>query len=53
MVYRNYLESNFPEAYASTVTIRETEEVIKDIKDYFQGALAKVLNLSRVSATCL
>lgn len=36
--------------YESQLSLRETEGAIKLIKDYFQGALAKELNLQRVSA---
>lgn len=39
-----------PEGYKSTGTIKETEIAIKDVKDYFERALAKELNLTRVSA---
>jgi len=36
--------------YKPTLSIRETEVAIKLIKDYFEAALAKNLNLTRVSA---
>lgn len=36
--------------YKPTLGIRETEIAIKIIKDYFEAALAKKLNLTRVSA---
>ncbi len=39
-----------PENYKSLITVRETEAVIKKIKDFFQKELAKELNLDRVSA---
>lgn len=39
-----------PEGYKSPLTIRETEVAIKEVKDYFERALAKELNLTRVSA---
>lgn len=39
-----------PEGYKSPMTIRETEVAIKEVKDYFERALAKELNLTRVSA---
>ncbi len=39
-----------PENYKSLITVRETESVIKKIKDFFQKELAKELNLDRVSA---
>lgn len=39
-----------PEGYKSNGTIKETEIAIKDVKDYFERALAKELNLTRVSA---
>ena len=39
-----------PEGYKSPRTIRETEIQIKEVKDFFEVALAKALNLTRVSA---
>lgn len=39
-----------PEGYSSPLTIRETEVAIKEVKDYFERALAKSLHLTRVSA---
>ncbi|NLG04140.1 MAG: aspartate--ammonia ligase [Clostridia bacterium] len=39
-----------PENYKSSGTIKETEIAIKDVKDYFERALAKELKLTRVSA---
>lgn len=39
-----------PSGYQSPLTVRETEVAIKQLKDYFQIALAKQLNLTRVSA---
>lgn len=39
-----------PEGYKSYLNLRETEEAIKYIKDFFQTNLAKELNLTRVSA---
>ncbi len=39
-----------PEGYKSPQTIKETEILIKEVKDYFERALAKELNLTRVSA---
>ena len=39
-----------PEGYKSPRSIRETEIQIKEVKDYFEVALAKALNLTRVSA---
>ncbi len=39
-----------PEGYKSPQSIKETEIAIKDVKDYFERALAKELNLTRVSA---
>ena len=39
-----------PEGYKSPQTIRETEVAIKEVKDYFERALADALNLTRVSA---
>lgn len=40
----------FPEGYAPSLSIRETEIAIKSVKDYFEKELAKQLNLTRVSA---
>ena len=39
-----------PEGYKSPMSIKETEVAIKEVKDYFERALAKELNLTRVSA---
>lgn len=39
-----------PEGYKSPQTIRETEKAIKEVKDYFERALADAINLTRVSA---
>ena len=39
-----------PQNYKSSGTIKETEIAIKDVKDYFERALAKELKLTRVSA---
>jgi len=39
-----------PEGYKSPVSIKETEIQIKKVKDFFEVALAKQLNLTRVSA---
>ncbi len=39
-----------PQGYKSPQTIKETEILIKEVKDYFERALAKELNLTRVSA---
>ena len=39
-----------PEGYKSALNIRETENAIKDVKDYFERALSAELNLTRVSA---
>lgn len=39
-----------PEGYKSPQSIKETEVAIKEVKDYFERALAKELNLTRVSA---
>lgn len=39
-----------PAGYSSALSIRETEIGIKLVKDYFERALAKELNLTRVSA---
>ncbi|HEX3048410.1 MAG TPA: aspartate--ammonia ligase, partial [Bacillota bacterium] len=41
---------NLPPDYRSSLSIRETEIAIKQIKDFFETALAKQLNLTRVSA---
>ncbi|MBQ6639304.1 MAG: aspartate--ammonia ligase [Lachnospiraceae bacterium] len=40
----------FPTGYESPQSIKETEKAIKEVKDYFERALADALNLSRVSA---
>ena len=42
--------SNLPETYDSLFDLRETERLIRTIKEYFQINLAKELNLLRVSA---
>ncbi|MCR5734644.1 MAG: aspartate--ammonia ligase [Lachnospiraceae bacterium] len=39
-----------PKGYVSPMTYKETEIAIKEVKDYFERALAKELNLTRVSA---
>lgn len=39
-----------PDGYRSPQTIRETEIAIKEVKDYFEHALADALCLTRVSA---
>ncbi len=39
-----------PEGYKSPQPIKETEIAIKEVKDYFERALAWALNLTRVSA---
>lgn len=39
-----------PEGYKSPQSIRETEVAIKEVKDYFERALADAINLTRVSA---
>ena len=39
-----------PEGYKPVLGIRETEIAIKQLKDYFEAALAQELNLTRVSA---
>lgn len=39
-----------PDGYKPTLSIRETEVAIKDIKDFFERALSKELKLTRVSA---
>lgn len=39
-----------PDGYKSPQTIRETEVAIKEVKDYFERAIANALNLTRVSA---
>ena len=39
-----------PADYISPLSIRETEVAIKEVKDYFERALAKSLHLTRVSA---
>ncbi len=39
-----------PKGYKSPQPIKETEIAIKEVKDYFERALASALNLTRVSA---
>lgn len=39
-----------PEGYRSKLTLTETEIAIKKLKDFFESALAKELNIMRVSA---
>jgi aspartate--ammonia ligase len=39
-----------PSNYRSQLSLRETEVAIKQLKDFFEQALAKALNLTRVSA---
>lgn len=39
-----------PKGYYPPLNIRETEVAIKEVKDYFEKALAKSLHLTRVSA---
>jgi aspartate--ammonia ligase len=39
-----------PDGYAPALSLRETEQAIKFIKDAFQSGLAAALNLARVSA---
>lgn len=39
-----------PDGYSSHLTIRETEQAIKKVKDFFERDLAIELNLTRVSA---
>jgi len=39
-----------PEGYKPFLNVHETEAAIKQIKDFFQGNLAKELNLQRVTA---
>ncbi len=39
-----------PEGYKSPQSIKDTEKAIKEVKDYFERALADALHLTRVSA---
>ncbi len=39
-----------PKGYCPALNIRQTEVAIKEVKDFFERALAKELNLTRVSA---
>lgn len=39
-----------PKGYKALLNLRETEVAIKKVKDFFEDALAKELNLTRVSA---
>lgn len=41
---------NIPKGYKSALDIRDTEVAIKEVKDFFERALANELNLTRVSA---
>ena len=41
---------NIPGNYRSALDVRQTQIAIKEVKDYFERALAKHLNLVRVSA---
>lgn len=41
---------NIPEGYKSPQNIKDTEIAIKKVKDFFEKALSKELNLTRVSA---
>jgi len=43
-------KSSLPQGYKPQLSIRETEVAIKKIKDCFENALSKELNLTRVSA---
>jgi aspartate--ammonia ligase len=45
-----HTRSAAPAAYASALSLRETEIAIKLTKDYFERELARQLNLTRVSA---
>ena len=40
----------FPKGYESPQSIKDTQKAIKEVKDYFEHALADALNLTRVSA---
>ncbi|MFW6160464.1 MAG: aspartate--ammonia ligase, partial [Acidobacteriota bacterium] len=42
-----------PAGYKPALDILQTEKAIKEIKDYFQSALAEALNLHRVTAPIL
>lgn len=46
--YNRYLK--LPSGYRPLLSLRETEVAIKKVKDFFEGALARELNLTRVSA---
>ncbi len=51
MKMKNLLENLIlPDGYNASLSVKETEKAIKQIKDYFEQTLAKHLNLSRVSA---
>ena len=39
-----------PKDYRSLLTLRQTEQAIKKVKDFFERDLAVELNLTRVSA---
>ena len=40
----------FPKHYQPTLSVRDTEEAIKYIRDTFQKEFGKEMNLSRISA---
>ena len=42
-----------PEGYDPLLGLRETERAIKEIKDYFENAFSKRMNLQRISAPLL
>ena len=44
------MSAYIPDGYSSKLTIRETEQAIKKVKDFFERDLAIELNLTRVSA---
>lgn len=44
------MDLQIPENYVNHLNLKETEEAIKLVKDYFEVELANQLNLSRVSA---
>ena len=46
----NVKSCKIPANYKSVLNLKDTEIAIKKIKDFFENALAKELNLTRVSA---
>lgn len=45
-----YMKIGDMKDYRPALSLRQTERAIKHIKDYFEGELARILNLERISA---